>query len=932
MGEENKERVKLTGYCPNCYSKVEYYEGDKTVACPACEHIHSVNDIKHSVGNTQRPSSISASESRGLAIMQSHDTPEAALYYLNDYFKRSVNWDTFIAGDKLYLPHIMQMVEKKREGHANSPFFWLLDFTARIVPLNKRIDSLKDLEDKMFEVYDGKDYTKALNVFYTYSYINNALLENKADIFDNLEQDIAASKELKLDGGKINDMEKQLAEFRKKFDENIHFCDKISDEPVIKRAQDEYNKKIAAKLLESGIIADVSYSQGVDFYNNGYYAAAAAIFSKIRGYSDSLEYLRKLEQDFLFDDAILHIGAFDYFVMEMKPKKDETFNVKNPQNDPRTADDPQQQANAEAQQQLQDALDPEAAKLRKLKKYKLCLINSEKVAEKDTPVVENITQIITTFAGKLLFIQNHRDLCVFDSASNNVKVLVKGKGGDFSVDVSGKKKKSNTFYFNKDHTGIFFRKKLEVGKAAKADNASVKSGGGCGKKKVTVIEKAPEKNYNNFSLLYLDLSTFDIEELAHEMVDIVEFKDTSAGTYQDTLRGVIAAYGDVIFYISAQEVPDEDSDDPKKTKIEETLHVYSLADRSNIGILGSDCNVESVSEDKVIYSQWTPNDWNKDLWVFDIKTLQKTLIETNVYDFEFATPNKVLYRVGNDNYNVLYSNNYEGTERSSFPDIGLIVLYQSGWLYALDGNDLYKISEDGKQGIKVCSNFEQLVESNPTTLYYMDTADRLHVCKVDGTGNRIICSNVPWYDIYVDKDYIHLIRKEDTGPKTENYSLYKIDLNGDNLRKIQFNIVDAVDFDENYIYLLEKHPQKYEFTSYDEKGNPSKSIVDYMLILYRKYNKATGSFELVMRSDPLKGKDVEVRSGCFGRKKKVFSPTYKLIKQPVKIRRSNVASSGAVLEEKEQEANQIERAKEALRQQAAQRKSNGCGCGAKPKK
>ena len=914
----------LTGFCPNCNSKLSYSSGDATVECNCCDSIIKTSDILSRIGVSSRPmggfagtSSLSGGASGGLisgvalAAMQGIDSPESAIIYLKNFYDR-YDWSHFKRDGELYPQVIMDMVEDKKMKSGATPQVWLLDFNAKTTPLCHKLEALKELEQEMFDVYDGDDYTKVLGVYEDYSFVMRMLFNRKEEILGDLEADIKYAKEFKLDSVKVHDMETLFASIKEAFEKQVHEPKELVDEPIIEKAQKEFNEKIAARLQEKGINAEEVYRIAVNAYVEGNFEVAASQFAKIIGYSDSTQYLKKLEKDFLFNGELIRIGRKNYFLRKSRDE-DYTFNVKHPEEEVKGKGKgcSSKKQPAQPQPQQDGAVDPNVYQG---SAYSLFGLKEDMVVDYDTPLAVGITQVITTYAGKLLFLQKRKDLMLFDSKDNSTRVILTADEDDFSVNVSGKKDKSNAFYFNKDHTGIFFRKKLELVKEEESNKKK-----GCSFKKQPEEEPKP-KQLNNFSLMYLDLTTFELSELCKEIVDIVEYKNFGASRNTTMLNGAIADYGDVIFYKASRgEVIDQ------KIEPVEKIYIYSLKSRSEIGIVESDFQINNVVNQIVIMSQWDPNRLNKNLYVLNTETNELTLIEKNIYAYQFANQDHIFYTVGNEDVNPLFSNNYEGTERKEvLKKVERIIAFQAGWMYLIKGRGynpvLMKLSEDGQQRIVVCTQFAQAIKVSPSHVYYTDTADNLCCVKVDGSDYQLITTDVAASNVIVEKDCIHLFRYEKVDKDNKKaYSLYKVDLDGRNLKKIAFNLLNAMNYNEKFIYFYKEEKQQFEFTDYNEKGEESKSMVDYTLRTYQSYNKESGEFELLCRNAPLSADSIEIKKGCFGRKKEVLQPNYRLIPNKVEIELFNVAEAGAVTEEKEQ-------AEELIAATQSQNK-NAAGCG-----
>ena len=130
--------------------------------------------------------------------------------------------------------------------------------------------------------------------------------------------------------------------------------------------------------------------------------------------------------------------------------------------------------------------------------------------------------------------------------------------------------------------------------------------------------------------------------------------------YSSVIDGATRIYGlqgDYVFYSIAEDIDDDDLFD--KT----SLHSYSTITGEKKVILEDAYDIHNVEDGKVVYSITTPNGLNRELRIHDIEKETDTLIEENVYKFKLVTDDKVFYTIGNDTFQPLYSNTFDGKNR-----------------------------------------------------------------------------------------------------------------------------------------------------------------------------------------------------------------------------------------------------------------------------
>ena len=187
-----------------------------------------------------------------------------------------------------------------------------------------------------------------------------------------------------------------------------------------------------------------------------------------------------------------------------------------------------------------------------------------------------------------------------------------------------------------------------------------------------------------------------------------------------------------------------------------------------------------------------------------MKTSEDTLIENNVYDFFNVIDNKVYYTIGNRDFRPLVRANFDGTEREQVMlNVKKMEMIRGGWFYVTKGTGvntvLVKIRADGKATRVLATSIKKIVRFDGNYIYYSDFNDNLHVVRIDGAGEKIVAKDVE--KIFPAEDGLYYCRKELVNDNETDLSLYHMDKDGKNIRKIVFN-VDRVQDDpiSNTIY------------------------------------------------------------------------------------------------------------------------------------
>ena len=374
-------------------------------------------------------------------------------------------------------------------------------------------------------------------------------------------------------------------------------------------------------------------------------------------------------------------------------------------------------------------------------------------------------------------------------------------------------------------------------------------------KKDTVIE-----HRNNYEVYELNFVKGTCEKVIDRVVDIID-------------QG-----GDYLFYTVAEELApgEHETEETKKQLKKLSVMALNTYTHEETLIFKEDCNIRKICGNKIIYTLRTPNRYNLDLHIFDMSTMSDTLIETNIRDFLDVSDGRIFYYVGNKSYSPLFSNNFEGTDRIEvMTNIESVVMVLAGWMYVVKGSGrnalLMKISTDGKQRLIICSQFQKAVKITDTYIYYVTSGDDLRVVRTDGKENTLIAENIDLNNVQIDKDRIYYLRREWIG-KAIGSSLYVMDIDGHNVRKLLFNVRSMKNYDDNTLYVARDDqirfniffpaPRKKDEKSYDQTFDISR---------YYKYDKHTGAMDNILTTG-IPHPDKYQAKGCiFGKKRDLES-------------------------------------------------------------
>ena len=826
------------GKCPNCTHNLYFKKGEKTVVCNCCDQVIDVDDIVRGSG---APVATQQASFNVASIAMSIDSPESGLVYVDNFFA-NYDWDAYKTVSVIGIEEIDGMVEKNKIKNGANSAAWVLDFESKIVPLTKKIEGISEFEGEMVSAYDPVDNTVALESFDVYARIIHTVIDNREAIVKQLSNDIEYAKKFGADASTCESMSARLNALKSSLDALV-LPAKLDDVPAIKAAKEEINKKIVKELAGKGIDAASTYRAAVEIFesHSSDKSRALELFESIRGYADSSEYVERINKFFNYNYNLFAFFGKHYIFKEDKAA---AFN-------------PNDKGDDKAKGEGAAPAEEESIGMPSFSLYEV--LDGEPAKE---PLFKGLTMLLTCYSNKLFYISKNKKICCYDVHKHEGTVIDEGKSGAYEAI-----NKTNNFFPANDGKAFFMRKKLSLIEAKTGCFASIKSffASLFGKKKATVVRK------DNYSIVYIDMVANTAKTLVDELIDITEY------------------YGNNLFYITADKTPSSEAT---------YFMVCDVTTGESQKILDDSCEIHNVVDNKVVYSLWTPNDYNKDLYVLDLESGEKTLIEKNIYDYFATIKGRIFYTIGNDYYCPLFSNNTEGTDRLEImQNVAKIEGVRGGWMYIVKGSGrntaLVKMSADGKQTYVVCTQLKEIVEFTDSYIYYIDTSSVLHVVRNDGQDNRVIASGMTRENIIVGYDAIYYLRAEAITPSRNAYSLYKMDLSGHNSRKLIFNVNSFKDYDKDTLYLMRRENVRFEITTPISAKETVTDYKKYNVTRYFKFDKNTEEITTVLSLGLPKTDKFEYKSGCLKKKVEAES-SFREVPDKSDFKRNNIALAGSV--------------------------------------
>lgn len=835
--QKNKRRERAerenVRRCPSCTKELYFKISDGHVKCPACGKTTPVSELLDQSGanvNNSFDTSLIASDIIS-SLSLSIDNPDAIFAYIEDFFNK-YNWNSYKLLPSFDIPEIKKMVETNKVKHGATPVAWRLDFEAKIVPLTKKLEGLGEQEQFFLDYHKVADKTPFMAKYDLYEKITNSVKDNIEKIFSDLQADIENAKKYDADEETLKSMKLRFNSAVELYNKNVHDFNDISEVPAAKKAIEIMRENASKKLADDGIDAQATYEKAIHLYNTCEDKTDALIlFEAIRDYSDSVKYIEKINKFFNFDSKILKLASkhfllkqtgtnsadsvvsdseeneFTFIVSDKKAKKKAEKKAKKEEkkkakrNAKKKGDEESEDTEKDTKVEVQE----ENLKKNLLSKIGVTYSLYEVVDGKayEPAAVTGISYPLGFYANKLFYIKRNRSICSYDVLTHVETELDRGLINDyptlyvndkveaeFNGDLKSNEHKTPRFMLSEDSRCLYIKKKLSPFNPEKK---------GCfkaffsifGKKRIPFTDAK-----NNYSVIKVD------------MVNNI------ATTEIDRLVDITECFEDRIFYIAYRAPVFGKS---RVLDAHPSFMLANLKTGEKTELLGDDCHIHSVIGDNVIYTTWDPNEYNQMLFSYNIKTDVTTLIEANIFGYYKTINDRVFYKVGNDKHRLLFSNNIDGTDRVEImPNVEGLLMVLNGWLYVIRGEGLnatlYKISPDGKKTVEIGSNVHYIAKISDTHTYYINYDDELHVVRADGSDDRVIAEDVTTNLIF-DKDFIYYLRYEHVNPANEkeySYSLYRMKLDGSDIKKLIFDVNAIENYDENSIYVYKSNQVRYE--------------------------------------------------------------------------------------------------------------------------
>lgn len=761
---EEKTMAQISKSCPNCGSTLSFDERDMHATCGSC-------DVSFKVSELMNPGASAGENAMAemAAMLTSFESPESGLIYLESVFA-NVDWDAYAKYPTVIIDKVQQMIEKNNIKAGAVATTWYLDFLCLATPLIKKFEGLDKVAAEMGAKYDAFDNTAILGDFDNYKAIVKHLVYNKEKFTRRIENDINFATKLNLEEAKLTEM-KDKAALIKQFYASIPEEEKAVEDielrtiPAVAAELAKADEKLVAEYSKKGIDARQTYKEAVDYYNsiNPNKNGALALFESIRDYKDSADYIKKINKYFSFNSEFYQFLGKNFIFKLNQATPEEGAEGMNPKaKDKKSAKKGCGNKAAAEEEYTGDT-------------YELFEIVDDVPAAQ--PVIKKITQVLLVYANKLFYIKNAKTIAAYDFGAQVETEIYTQKKGSISLDAIEFNKAASKMYVVTD------MKEVKIGCFASII-AKIKNFF----KNLFKKKDKKEGPKNSIALMEINLANNATQEVIDAALKLIDIKD------------------DYVFYTVAEDYDEKDL----FNRI--SLRTYNTATGEKKVVLEDTYDVHQVVDGKIFYTITTPNGYNRELRVHDIEKETDVLIEDNVYKFKLVESQRVFYTIGNETFQPLYSNNFEGTDRLEvMANVERIIKVTKNWMYVekystyYNTNIIIKVSLDGKERITLCANFKVSVKITDNYFYYLDRNSNLCVVQGNGNGYHLIAESIEKKNIIVDnkRNKIYYLRYEPVARGVKNYSLYAMDIEGHGVKKVIFNVtaMKQDDNDKDCIYI-----------------------------------------------------------------------------------------------------------------------------------
>ena len=738
------EKVALKAMrCPTCGGSLKAENNTDAIVCVYCGNTIVPISEATTVSATA-PVNDSASAFNGVLRVEGIKTSSSALAYIEQFYEE-YDWEAFAYAQTLSIAEIDKLASSLKASSADDKNTWFVCFKAASVPFLRKVEGCQQILSSVIEEYKI-DNLDAYSKFDAYKRIASMIITAKSAVVATLEKFVSNAAKYGASSTETAGLKADI--------QNIvslstveTYCD-IESIPAIKAFIEEKNAKIAHELAVEGINADNEYARAKSLIDEKNYAEALSVLLSLRGYSDTVALIKKIDKYYLISDVLEIEGNLYYF--KKASSETETLN-------------------------LYPTVD-------------------NKISDK--AIIKSIGKIITNYADILYYLDDNRKLKKYSLSSNTEEKIY-----DKSL--------------NKKAIFVYDRRVF------------------------LLAEKNGDSSTTKNELVELDLVTGEVK------------------TIIENVKEIVSLTGNKMIYTVSEKTESNSYESTYKT-LTNIINVDTLV----ITELGSKkISIEGFVHNYVVYTQESPNDYNKNLYIKAIDSDEpEKLIEQNIYKFCDIIADKLFYYIGNSRNQSLININCDCTERREWPlYISKVLFEQGGWLYFIRkvgyNSILCKSRLDGSKFSIIASDIEEFIEIKNGYLYYINYASTLVKVRMDGSNLQELCDDVESV-LAVKEDkiiFVSIDGRIKTGELAQTTtkivkSIYAVDFSGSGKIKLAYNVKNAKNYDENTVYYIAAEEIKSSYDQLDKKLE-----VLYKLDVETNYVEKLLDLEIQKEEDKLSG-------------------------------------------------------------------------------
>ena len=294
------EKVTLKAMrCPTCGGSLKAENNTDAIVCVYCGNtIVPVNEATAVSATT--PVNESASAFNGVLRVEGIKTSSSALAYIEQFYEE-YDWEAFAYAQTLSIAEIDKLASSLKASSADDKNTWFVCFKAASVPFLRKVEGCQQILSSVIEEYK-KDNLDAYSKFDAYKRIASMIITAKSAVVANLEKFVSNAAKYGASSTETAGLKADIQNIVSL--STVDTYRDIESIPAIKAFIEDKNAKIARELASEGINADNEYARAKALIDEKNYAEALSVLLSLRGYSDTVALIKKIDKYYLISDVL----------------------------------------------------------------------------------------------------------------------------------------------------------------------------------------------------------------------------------------------------------------------------------------------------------------------------------------------------------------------------------------------------------------------------------------------------------------------------------------------------------------------------------------------------------------------------------------------------------------------------------------------------